>query len=57
MFFSLLYIFTLGALVVITTFAVRAIVKNAPVRKWIMSLLCVTFVYLLSVALSTCFNP
>lgn len=52
MFFSLLYLFTIVAILVFSVLSIRAITRNEPVGKWILGLVGVSFIYVLLVAIS-----
>ncbi|SEN29081.1 hypothetical protein [Lihuaxuella thermophila] len=52
MFFSLLYFFTLIAILLFTCLTVRSIVKNEEIGKWLLGIVGVALIYLCLVAIS-----
>lgn len=52
MFFSLLYLFTLIAIVTFTVLSIVAIIREQPVTRWLMGLTAVAFLYVFLVAIS-----
>jgi hypothetical protein len=55
MFFSLLYLFTVVAILIFTCLAIRSIVKNEEIGKWLLGIIGVAFTYLILVAISIWF--
>ncbi|MDN4595022.1 hypothetical protein [Polycladomyces subterraneus] len=52
MFFSLLYMVALIAIVTFTVLSVVAIIREQPVTRWLMGLTAVAFIYVFLVAMS-----
>ncbi|BCU82908.1 hypothetical protein JIR001_26910 [Polycladomyces abyssicola] len=52
MFFSLLYLIALIAIIIFTVLSIVAIIRDQPVTRWLMGLTAVAFIYVFLVAMS-----
>jgi len=52
MFWSLLYLLTIAAILVFTGLAIHAILRDKPVSKWLAGLTVVSLTYVLIIAVS-----
>ncbi len=54
MFYSLLYLMTIVAILLFTGLAIHAILRDRPVTKWLAGLTAVSLTYVLIIAISVC---